>query len=241
MSPRSGHLRLVVNNPNRTLTGAYANITNMRLDHVSYAACPDGLDATAERLGEALGIEPLDGGYHPTFGTRNKIIPLCDGRYIEVVEVLEHPAADKVPFGQAVRARSALGGGWMGWVVATGKLERVEERLGRQAVPGRRTKPDGTALEWDQIGVKGLIADPQLPFIIRWKSSVEVHPSRDGLMNGVGMRRVRIAGDPQRVLDWLGGDEEFGTHGVDYEFTAPHGTPGLLTVGFETAKGFVEL
>ena len=32
-----------------------------------------------------------------------------------VVEVLDHPASDKAPFGQAVRARSADGGGWLGW------------------------------------------------------------------------------------------------------------------------------
>ena len=73
--------------------------------------------ATAERLATLIGVEPVDGGIHPRFGTRNVIFPLAHERYVEVVEVLDHPASDKAPFGQAVRARSEAGGGWLGWVV----------------------------------------------------------------------------------------------------------------------------
>lgn len=54
----------------------------MRLDHVSFAANPDGLEATAARIADALGVEDVNGGAHPRFGTRNRIIPLTDRRYI---------------------------------------------------------------------------------------------------------------------------------------------------------------
>ena len=80
--------------------------------------------------------------------------------------MLDHPASDKAPFGQAVRARSALGGGWLGWVVAVDDIAPVEQRLGREAVAGNRHRPDGTELRWKQIGVNGLMSDPQLPFFI---------------------------------------------------------------------------
>jgi hypothetical protein len=115
----------------------------MRLDHLSYAAGPDGLAGTAQRLGEILGEPFVDGGIHPRFGTRNMVLPLCAGTYLEIVEVLDHPASDKAPFGQAVRARSELGGGWLGWVVAVDDIAVIERRLGREAVDGNRWRPDG--------------------------------------------------------------------------------------------------
>ena len=130
----------------------------MRLDHLSFAAGPGGLAATAERIGAQLGTRFVDGGVHPRFGTRNVLLPLADHTYLEVVEVLDHPASDKAPFGQAVRARSALGGGWLGWVVAVDDIAIPERRLGREAVVGNRHRPDGTELRWRQLGIKGLLA-----------------------------------------------------------------------------------
>ena len=168
----------------------------MRLDHLSFAAGPDGLAATAERIGELLGTTFVDGGVHPRFGTRNMVLPLAGDTYLEVVEVLDHPASDKAPFGQAVRARSALGGGWLGWVVAVDDITVVEHRLGREAVIGNRHRPDGTELRWKQIGVNGLIADPQLPFFIQWEVPAELHPSHgaDGsLLPGLPRDRRRLA------------------------------------------------
>src|SRR5690606_26995543 len=110
-----------------------ARMLDMRIDHISYAAGPDGLLSTAKRIGELLGEDFRVGGIHPRFGTRNMVLPLSDGTYVEIVEVLDHPASDKAPFGQAVRARSELGGGWMGWVVSVPDIATVAQRLGRES------------------------------------------------------------------------------------------------------------
>jgi hypothetical protein len=91
---------------------APGNNVDMHLDHLSFAAGPEGLEATAERLGALLGVPFLDGGFHPRFGTRNWIMPLTAGSISRWRS--DHPAPDKAPFGQAVRARSAQGGGWLG-------------------------------------------------------------------------------------------------------------------------------
>jgi hypothetical protein len=212
----------------------------MHLDHVSYAAEPDGLHATAARIGKALGVTPVDGGVHPRFGTRNVVLPLVGDRYLEVVEALDHPASDKAPFGQAVRARSADGGGWLGWVVAVPNLAPFEERIGYPATLGNRHRPDGVELRWRQIGVKGLIADPQLPFMIRWETGPELHPSKDG-SSFVQLKELQIAGDPDRVHDWLGPDAGYETDSVTFSFLAPRGTPGLLSVSFSTPSGDVQI
>lgn len=212
----------------------------MRLDHLSFAAGPDGLAATAERIGGMLGATFVDGGVHPRFGTRNMVLPLADHTYLEVVEVLDHPASDKAPFGQAVRARSANGGGWLGWVVAVDDLAPVERRLGREAVPGNRHRPDGTELRWKQIGVNGLIADPQLPFFIQWESSEELHPSH-GAGDEFALACLEIAGDPQRVSEWLGETVEAPLEDVKVEWVAPNGTPGILAAQVQTPSGLVRI
>ena len=211
----------------------------MRVDHVVYAAEHDGLQATAERLAKLIGVEPVDGGVHPRFGTRNVILPLADERYVEVVEVLEHPAADKAPFGQVVRARSEAGGGWLGWVVSVEDIREQEQRLGREAVDGNRHRPDGVELRWRQIGIRGLQADPQLPFFIQWEDGAP-HPSADGgAPPAVKIESLQIAGDPDRVRDWLGLPADDTSSVIDFSFVAPHGTPGLMSVTFDTPSGEV--
>ena len=204
----------------------------MHVDHLIFAAGPDGLKADAARLADVLGTEYKDGGVHPRFGTRNHIIPLADARYIEVVEVLDHPAADKAPFGQAVRARSNMGGGWMAWVVSVDDITPVEERLGRKSVDGSRVFPDGRRLEWQQIGIRGLIADPQLPYFIQWKSDPEVRPS--ALHGDVKLKGFEISGSADRLHDWLQREISDTLDGVEFHLVAPNGMPGINRVRFES-------
>lgn len=217
-------------------------MSTIRLDHVSYAAGPEGLDATVERIADALGTERVKGGVHPRFGTRNALFPLARRQYLEVVEVLDHPASANAPFGQAVRARSEQGGGWMGWVVATDDLSSFEQRLGRTAVPGNRTLPDGRELTWRQIGIKGLIADPQVPYILRWDEGTEqMHPSLAAPAQAE-ISALTVAGSRERVRAWLGLDDpEQRVQDLTIQYAAPSGTPGLLSVTFETPKGTVTL
>ncbi|MFK5688443.1 VOC family protein [Ornithinimicrobium sp. LYQ92] len=215
----------------------------MRIDHVSYAAGPDGLQATAARLADQLEITPHDGGVHPRFGTRNVILPLADDRFVEVVEVLDHPASDKAPFGQAVRARSSRGGGWMAWVVAVDDLSVVEERLGRPSVEGNRHTPEGVQLQWRQIGVKDIIDQGNLPFFLRWESPMEQHPSRLA-ETGTRLTGLTIGGDFPKVREWLGiTDAPRGSFesSIEFGFIEDDDEACLREVSFETSKGVVTL
>ena len=211
---------------------------DMRLDHLSYAAGPDGLHSTAQRIGDLLGEEFRDGGIHPRFGTVNMVLPLSDGTYIEVVDVLDHPASDKAPFGQAVRARSEDGGGWLGWVVSVDDISQVEQRLGRESANGNRHRPDGVELRWRQIGVRGLQSDPQLPFFVQWEQGVE-HPST-GSSGRLHLQRLEIAGNPARVREWLSDDVD-PLEDVKVGWVAPHGNPGIVAAQFQTSNGVVRI
>jgi hypothetical protein len=208
----------------------------VRLDHLSYAAGPEGLGACAQRLGAALGAGFHDGGLHPRFGTRNFLLPLAGGVYLEVVGTLDHPAADKAPFGQAVRARSEAGGGWLAWVLAVDDIEPIEARLGRPAVHGHRRRPDGIDLTWRQIGVLDLLDDPALPFFVQWEVQPALHPAVNG--EGPRIEHVEICGDRQKVADWLGEPVD----GIDFRVDwVEADDPGLAAVHFETAHGTVRL
>ncbi len=211
----------------------------MRLDHLSYASGPEGLGATAQRLGAALGAGFHDGGLHPRFGTRNFVLPLAGGVYLEVVAALDHPAADKAPFGQAVKARTESGGGWLAWVFAVDDLAPVESRLGRAAVDGHRRRPDGVELTWRQIGVLDLLDDPALPFFVQWQGDDALHPAAD--VNGTpgpGITQVEICGDARKVGDWLGEPVARADFRIDW---VDADDPGLVAVHFSTARGVVRI
>lgn len=210
----------------------------MRLDHVSYACGPEGLTATVDRLGDALGTKIVDGGVHPRFGTTNAILPLADNVYLEIVAVLEHPAADKAIFGQVVKRRAAAGGGWLGWVVAVDDLAPVEERLGRPADTGNRHRPDGHELRWRQVGINGLLTDPQLPFFIEWDCSDADHPAA-AASGDLRLERIEMAGDRDALIEWLDRPTVDPLAGVALDWV--DGPPGIVAVHVATPHGVVRL
>lgn len=212
----------------------------MHVDHLTYAAGPDGLHAAVAQLEAQLGASFRDGGFHPRFGTRNHILPLQGGRYLEVVEVLDHPAAERAVYGQAVRARSEMGGGWLGWVISVDDLTPFEERLERRAVPGSRHFPDGRLLEWEQIGVRGLLADPQLPYFLKWESPEDVLPTALPA-DDIQLSEIEISGSRKRVEDWIGQEIDDVFDGVNFAFEAEHGHPGIIACTFQTAQGTVRI
>lgn len=214
----------------------------MRLDHVSYVTSHDQLADTVQRLGSRLGSTFVDGGVHPRFGTRNFTLPLQNGHYIEVVCPLDHPASDASPFGMAVSRRAAEGGGWLTWVVAVDDVAAIETRLGRSAVEGHRTKPDGTDIRWRQIGVLGTLEDRQLPYFIEWTENH--HPSTDGKAVAT-IVKVEIAGDEATITNYLGSDTEaaLGSN-VEVEWLSPadnDGENGIVAVHLSTPTGVVRL
>jgi hypothetical protein len=210
----------------------------VRLDHISYACGPDGLDATGRRIAGEVGAGIQQGGIHPSFGTTNQLLPLADRTYLEVVAVLEHPAADKAPFGRGVKRRTATGGGWLGWVVAVDDIAPIEQRLGRPAVPGHRHRPDGFDLRWRQIGVDSMLSHPELPYFIQWEINPAEHPAA-AADPAFRLERIQICGDRRGLDQWLGMPVGEVMPGVEVEWV--EGNPGIVTVEVATPHGPVRL
>jgi hypothetical protein len=55
------------------------------------------------------------------------------------------------------------------------------------------------------------------------------------------MSRLTIAGSAERVTEWLGEPVERPLEDVAVEWVSPKGTPGIMSVTFETADGAVTI
>ena len=210
----------------------------MQLDHVSYATSHDSVIDVIQRIGSQLGASFIDGGIHPQFGTRNFILPLKNSRYIEVVCPLNHPAADKTPFGQLVSKKVEAGGGWLTWVIAVEDLSPIEVKLERKAVEGHRKKPDGHELFWRQIGVLDTLDQSSNPFFIQWKS--KSHPSTEWA-SSVALSDIEIYGDPESLRQRYGLNGFFSQGDIQFTWLQDDTETGIESVTFLTQNGSVRV
>ena len=205
----------------------------MRLDHVSYVSSHDQIADTVQRLGSRLGSTFVDGGIHPRFGTRNFTAALKNGQYIEVVCPLDHPATEQTPWGKAVSKKAIEGGGWFTWVFSTEDISPIEDRFGRKAVEGHRTRPNGTDLKWKQIGVKEIVDAPEYPFFIEWLT--QDHPSQDGEPVAT-ISKIVIADDKKLEGSWFSQEIKSSLNSVELHLvdsTSNEGQVGIIGVAFE--------
>ena len=215
--------------------------STMRLDHVSYVTSHNQLADTVQRLGSRLGSAFVDGGIHPRFGTRNFTCALKNGQYIEVVCPLDHPATEQTPWGKAVSKKANDGGGWFTWVFSTDDISPIEEKFGRQAIEGHRTRPNGTDLMWKQIGVKEISDTREFPFFIQWLSTD--HPSQDGVPLAE-IQKIVIADKDELANSWFKEDILASLGDVDIEWvdlSKNDGQSGIAAVHVVTPSGLVVL
>ena len=212
----------------------------MRLDHVSYVASHDQISDVVNRIGSQLGTSFVDGGIHPKFGTRNFTAPLLNKQYIEVVCPLDHPATDATPFGKSVKKKAEEGGGWLAWVIETESIEVIEEGLNRKAVLSSRIKPDGTKLEWYQIGVDDVLSNIKTNFFIKWISSN--HPSADGTAKAIlkNFEIVSLGKTTQVIAEELNMEIDKLLNS-NAEISAPNYSIEIQSVTFEIDKNSITI
>lgn len=182
----------------------------MRIDHVLYATAD--LDAAQARM-EELGLRVVGGGVHDGLGTHNRIVPLGGG-YLELIAVHDPELAEGVGFGRALLARLQEGDGLLGWAVGVSDVEAVATRLKVEIMTVSR---DGLSARL--AGVSEAARAPYLPFFL--ERDHDIADPGDGGAGGI--RWLEVAGDAERLREWLGG-AELPVRVVD-------GPPGVRAVG----------
>lgn len=147
------------------------------IDHIVYTV--PNLEAAVADLAKKLGVKPVIGGRHDTQGTKNALVKLNDGAYLEILAADDENTAIPPPR-------------WMGVDVLTGPkvtrwalksddlaadatiLKRAEPALGKVKA-GSRQRPDGSWLRWELIMPTATPEVDVLPFMVDWSKS-DVHP-----------------------------------------------------------------
>ena len=160
---------------------------------------------------------------------------------INQCSVTDHPATEQTPCGKAVSKKAQDGGGWLTWVFATEDISKIEEKFGRTATEGHRTRPDGTDLKWKQIGVNEITDSRALPFFIQWLTAD--HPSQNGTVVAA-IEKITIADTDHLSDSWLKTEILDGLNGADIEFLDPStydGEHGIVAVHLMSPRGLVRL
>lgn len=153
------------------------------LDHLVLAT-PD-LAATVAWAERELGVRPSAGGRHVGRGTRNFLLGLGGGSYLEIIgrdpEQPEPPSPR--PFGIDRLAAPAL----VAWAIRSSDLDGAVRIAAREGVDlgtveaMSRATPDGEVLRW-RLTLRPYTGVAVMPFFIDWASTR--HPSTTAAQGG---------------------------------------------------------
>ena len=171
-----------------------APVPRAALDHIIIGA-PD-LDRAVQVIERRTGVRATYGGAHPGGGTRNALIALDGGAYLEIIAP---DPAQKRPgeFGRYVASLRTMTP--LGWAYRTADLQSLRSALRANGVrvepiePGARRRPDGRMLRWQTFEIGS--AEDVSPFFIQWDKR-SPHPSVSAAR---GCRLARLSfGGPMR-------------------------------------------
>jgi hypothetical protein len=147
------------------------------LDHLVLAV-PD-LAAGIEHVHGLLGVRATPGGRHFGEGTRNALLSMGRGSYLEILGPDPEQAAPPAPRWLGVDAAAVPR--LTAWAARGADLEALVRRARSSGVPlgnvsaGSRTRPDGAVLSWKFTDPRVLLFGGVVPFFIDWRESP--HPS----------------------------------------------------------------
>jgi hypothetical protein len=205
----------------------------LELDHLLYAT-PD-VDATVAELEERFGVEFQAGGRHPAWGTRNRILPLGDRLYLEVIGP---DASSPPPEGGRILEVDRLEGPSLRWwavrpfllPLTCGEFETAGYVPG-EIIQGHRELEGGGELGWQMTDPHVRLLDGLLPLVIDWDYG-SAHPGDDGTP-GVKLTEFRLEHPDHEALAPVFGHLRL--------YTVHSGDAPALIARFDTPNGPVEL
>ena len=202
----------------------------LRIDHVVLAV--RDLDVAADRFAQEHGLVAVAGGSHPQWGTGNRIVPLGDRQYVELIAVVDPARAATTDLGRTIAGLADEGDRWFAWCLADDDLEATAARLGLDVVPGSRTRLDGSVVSWRGAGIDDARRTADLPFFIAWDVADALHPGAtrvDHPSRASEIAWVRIGGDPAALASW--------TAHAALPVRIEPGPAGVRAVGLTTPAG----
>jgi hypothetical protein len=147
------------------------------VDHLVYAT-PD-LQMGVERVERMLGVLASPGGQHLGRGTRNALLSLGPGAYLEIIgpDPEQSPPAQPRPFGIDDLKEPRL----VTWAAKEKNLEQLASNAERrglklgEVISGSRRRADGVMLSWRYTDPRTVVADGVVPFFIDWGNTP--HPA----------------------------------------------------------------
>jgi hypothetical protein len=203
------------------------------VDHLVYAT-PD-LQTGVERVERLLGVLASPGGQHPGRGTRNALLSLGPGAYLEIIgpDPDQPPPAQPRPFGIDALKEPRL----VTWAAKGTDLEQLSSnaqsrgvRLG-DVTSGSRRRGDGVMLSWRYTDPRTVVADGVVPFFIDWGKTP--HPAATAT-EGAALVTLRAEHpDAERVQRML--------TGLGLDLQVQSGSRPALIATISSPRGRVEL
>jgi hypothetical protein len=179
------------------------------VDHLVYAT-PE-LQVGIERIERVLGVRATPGGQHPGRGTRNALLSLGPGTYLEIIgpDPEQPTPAQARPFGIDALKEPRL----VTWAAKGQQLEQLANEAGRggvklgDVISGTRQRADGVVLSWRYTDPRTVVAGGIVPFFIDWGKTP--HPASTSTQGAslVGLRAEHPDREQvQKALSLLGLD-----------------------------------
>jgi len=202
------------------------------IDHLVYGVTD--LEAAVDRIGDATGVRPVEGGRHLGRGTRNYLLGLSPTSYLEVIALdPDNPVAEghHVSFGLDTLSRDRL----ITWAIHptdAGAALKTSKQYGAdhgELFSMSRVDAQGNELSWRLASADGAPYDGLAPFIIDWGTSP--HPA-DGIP-AVRLETLSLTSPESGTVSEL-------LHALGIQATVHDGTPHIAAT-LRGPAGLIEI